>query len=179
MAAAILSLPTSSLSIIMDFLSIGESRSLTSTCSQLWRSRYEAETKRTRVRLQSNFCYHVFQLLPRQFLLVELNIEERATDEFLFAMDSWSHRLPCLQTLRMEGSTEVSNLHPLHGHPTLVYVDITYCNRISYPSAVALRDSLPSKNVTIRRLPTWFSGRIQTGFFEDGALLHVHASPSP
>lgn len=163
------SIPTNVLAHIVEYISLSDSCwALEATCSLLLHSREQIETKRDVVHALQPSCLKACEMLPPLALLRKLDLGHMATDDFVFAIESWSVQFPVLEHLSMVGSTQVSTLHMFHGHPTLSLVDITYCNKIDYMQAILLRESLPTITSVVRRIPTWLTGRIKTGFAGDG-----------
>jgi hypothetical protein len=176
----LLDLPLSSLVEITHHLSILESRKFVMTCSRLWTNRHRLEGDRHTAVVQSAAERQVLQglLLRRPFASLEtLDLGEWATNEFITALD-WRQNVPQLRELSLEGSSVVSGtavVRALRLHPSLRYVNVTYCPLVGYLDALRLRDCLGQPNAIVRRLPQEMCGlsqRPEGG--DDDAALNEH-----
>jgi hypothetical protein len=139
----LLDLPLSSLVEISHHLSILKSRKLVMTCHSLWTNRHRLEGDRRTAVVQSGAERQVLQglLLRRPFTKLEtLDLGEWANDEFFAALD-WRNDVPQLRELSVEGSTTVSGaavVRALRLHPTVRYVNVTYCPLVEHLDALRL-----------------------------------------
>jgi hypothetical protein len=117
-------------------------------------------------------------LLRQPFVkLKTLDLGEWATDEFLAALD-WRQNVPLLRELSLEGSSVVSGtavVRALRLHPSVRYVNVTYCPLVGYLDALRLRDCLSQSNAIVRRLPQKMCGMIQRSEEEDDADLDANS----
>lgn len=106
-------------------------------------------------------------VLPSWKNMVALDLGIWATNTILTSV---ALRMPALERIDMVGSSEVSDLLVLSQLCKLRYIDVTFCNGISYDDTLKLRELLPQgeTRVTVRRQPNWCDGRFETPFENDG-----------
>jgi hypothetical protein len=150
---------------ISHHLSILDGRKLVMTCNSFWTNRHQIEGDRKTVVVESAAERQVLQglLLRQNFDKLEtLDLGNWATDEFLAAFN-WRQNVPLLRELSLEGSAVVSGaavVQALRLHPSVRYVNVTYCPLVEYLDALRLRDCLRQPNAIVRRLPQEMCGML-------------------
>jgi len=187
-------LPLPVLGHILDFLSLTEEHEWLSSSTTPQQQQQQQQREHDEIR-RHRTCLRVFREAEtrRMFLrteqqqhpslryagdcygnMVRLDLGKWANDDIL---ESVARRMPKLQRLEMVSSEAVTStgflmLSRLH---QLRYVDVTFCDGISYNDTLMLRRQHQQRNaetatamLTIRRQPAWMDGRFQTPFENDG-----------
>jgi hypothetical protein len=173
---SLVDLPVSALIGIAEYGSIVDGRRLVMTCQRLWTGRHGLESARRRAVVTTAAERTVFvslvQSLPPPPLprLVALELGDAVVDdEFMMAFD-WRVDFPALRDIAIVGSSRVRGVAvrvALQHHPSLQYVDVTYCPLVEYVDALLLRDSLVGPKAMVRRLPEEMCGMAETNFDND------------
>lgn len=172
MSCPVESLPVQLLVEILEFVPFLTERRFLSTCQRLWQQRFDIVSRRRRLFIEDNVDILLCkQAAPAFTSLVELDLQEYASDVFLQATEEY---LPSLERLLCVGSQDVTDialrtLKPRY-KPRLRYLDITFCQNTTYQATLGLRRDF--SGITIRRQPKWMDGHFQTPFANDG--LHTY-----
>jgi hypothetical protein len=178
---SLVDLPVSALIGIAEYGSIVDGRRLVMTCQRLWMGRHGLERARRRAVVTTAAERAVFTSLVQSFLppprslprLVALELGDVVVDDEFMAAFDWRVDFPALRDIAMVGSNRVRGVAvrvALQHHPSLQYVDVTYCPLVEYVDALMLRDSLIGPNAMVRRLPAEMCGMVETNFDNDRKL---------
>lgn len=176
---SLVDLPVSALLGIAEYGSIVDCRRLVMTCQRLWTGRHGLERARRRAAVttaaERAVLASLVSLLPPppppplpRLVAFELG-DAVVDDEFMLAFD-WRVDFPALRDISMVGSNRVHGVAvrvALQHHPSLQYVDVTYCPLVEYVDALLLRDSLVVPQAMVRRLPEEMCGMVETNFDND------------
>ena len=169
-------LPTPLLGHILDYLRIADERNWllqqpNPVLLALQETSGQVRSHRSFLRLcteaESQLFLHYVGLRPGWNNMTTLNLGQWATNEMLISVGT---RMPRLERIEMVGSPGVSSVLALDRLHRLRYVNVTFCDGVSYEDTLTLRERLPDGDtvLTVRRQPTWCDGRFQTPFENDG-----------